>query len=346
MKKLFPYIIFILILAVVIVAFWRRPVPASNEAKKSPESAQFNILLQGTNEANQTNLTSAHAKIPTGSSLSPTNATLKSITEKFIQQQQGPISFYGQCIDQNSNPVAGVDIEASVQQLTFDPTAEEMVGAKQIGVKLTSDINGRFEITGVVGTGFGIILSPKNGYMSSSKSPKSFGQNSGSYENPIVFRMWKKGGSQKLISHYISRMGIPVDGQPVQFDLLNGNRVTSGGQFIVSCKRDPLMLPSGNSRYNWSVILQVPNGGLITNNDEFMYLAPEVGYEEAYAVEMDKAATNWTRTLDQQFYIKLENGDYGNLIVHLPTFHSPPPIVLTFTVTINPCGSQNLEPAN
>ena len=169
MRNLFWICILILAVFIFAVVFWRRSVPAHREEGQRRQSAQSGASLQNTNNVNQANVTSTHTNITVGSSLPATNATLKSITEKFIQQQQGPISFYGQCVDQNSNPVAGVDIKASVQQLSFDPTAEEMIGAKQIGIKLTSDLNGRFEITGVAGTGFGIVLDPKDGYTTSAK---------------------------------------------------------------------------------------------------------------------------------------------------------------------------------
>ena len=97
--------------------------------------------------------------------------------------------------------------------------------------------------------------------------------------------------------------------------------------------------------YDWSLELEIPNGGLVTNEDEFMYQAPESGYQETYKVEMSEGAVNWTASLDQQFYIQLENGKYfGNLTVHLLTFHSPPPVVLTLGITINPNGSRNLQP--
>ena len=58
--------------------------------------------------------------------------------------------------------------------------------------------------------------------------------------------MWKLGESQKLISHSLSRIGIPVDGQAVQFDLFNGIKVLSGGQLIMRFERKPQVLPPGN----------------------------------------------------------------------------------------------------
>ena len=152
--------------------------------------------------------------------------------------------------------------------------------------------------------------------------------------------MWKLGEPQQLTSHHLTRIGIPVDGQPVQFDLFNGNKVASGGQLIVRLKRDPQILPLGNARYDWSLELEIPSGGLVTNNDEFMYQSPENGYQETFKFDMPKDAENWSTAINQQFYIELENGKYfGSLVVRLNTIHDTPPLGINLDIVINPNGS-------
>jgi hypothetical protein len=164
-------------------------------------------------------------------------------------------------------------------------------------------------------------------------------------QNPVIIKMWKLGEPQQLISHSLTRIGIPVDGQPVQFDLFNGKKVSSGWQLIVHLKRDPQILSPGNARYSWSLELEIPSGGLVTNNDEFMYQAPDSGYPKTFMFDMPKDAENWTTALDQQFYIELENGKcFGSLVVHLSTIHDTPPLGLNLDIVINPNGSRNLQP--
>jgi len=223
--------------------------------------------------------------------------------------------------------------------------APESVTSTNLTKETLTDSDGRFEWTDGTGDVLNIETITKEGYRISPKTGLNYGVASGSFENPVIFKMWKLGESQKLISHSLSRVGIPVDGQPVQFDLFGGLKVPSAGQLIIRFERDPQILSSGDSRYGWTAEIEIPNGGLIVSNDEFMYEAPESGYQEFFKVEMSKTADGWKSTLDQSFYIQLENGKYfGTLTVHLLTFHSPPPIVLNLDMTINPNGSRNLQP--
>lgn len=157
--------------------------------------------------------------------------------------------------------------------------------------------------------------------------------------------MWKLSESQHLISHHLSRIGIPVDGQSVQFDLVNGKKVSSGGQLTVRLKRDPQVLPQRYGRYDWSLELAIPNGGLVATNDEFMYQAPESGYQETFKFDMPKTAEDWTTTIEQPFYIQLENEKYfGSFVVRINTIHDTPPLGINLDIVINANGSRNLQP--
>ena len=265
------------------------------------------------------------------------------MVEQEVESRNKPIDFYGLVIDQNSNAVSGVKIKSGVRHWKNAGPEFGYVGATTIPLETTTGADGRFELTGASGDVFGIGIT-KDGYILSPKSPRGFAAGASSYENPVVFKMWKNGEAQNLISHDLSRVGIPVDGSEVQFDLVNGAKVQSGGQLIMRIKRDPQVLPPGHFRYDWSAELEIPNGGIIASDDDFAYQAPESGYHENYIVEMPKDAQNWATTLNQQFYIRLPNGNYGSLTVNLLTFHSPPPVVLTLGITVNPSGSRNLQP--
>jgi hypothetical protein len=264
-----------------------------------------------------------------------------------IASVNNPVNFYGLCIDQNNKPIPGVKIAMDVRHLEYLPAVGQY--AKYPSKEFTTGPDGRFEWSDSDDTGDVLSLDDveKTGYVLSTKAPKHFGAQSGNFSNPVILKMWKKGKSQNLISHGLSRVGVPVDGSEVQFDLFNGVRVQSGGQIIMRIKRDPQVLPPGHPRYNWSADLEIPNGGLIASDDDFMYSAPESGYQETYEIEMSKDSEGWKSSLDQNFYIELDNGKYfGSLTVHLLTFHSPPPVILNLEIVINPDGSQNLEPSN
>ena len=265
------------------------------------------------------------------------------VYNEFVAEHNVPINCYGQILDQFSNAVPGASVKIGIRHLTIPDPLIPQVGSKQVYLESVSDAEGRFEFHGETGDGFGIGIT-KEGYILSPNAPTGFGPDAGTSDNPVIFTMWKKGNSQHLITHYLSRISTPIDGRVIQFDLLNGTEVSSDGQLIVRVNRDPQVLPPGNDGYDWSAELDIPNGGLLATNDGFMFRAPKSGYSEVYKVDMPKGSTNWTTTLDQQFYIHLPNGDYGSLAVHLPTFHSPPPIVLTLGITVNPNGSGDLQP--
>ncbi len=264
---------------------------------------------------------------------------------RVADQSNVPIDFHGRVIDQNSNPVPGVVIKAVVRHWAVATLNTPPPDLSPYSLQRIAATDGSFEISGVTGDGFDLDFGGKDGYELSPRTLRSYGPSGTSFENPAIFRMWRKGAPQSLVRHYISRVAIPVDGQPVQFDLFDGRKVASGGQLVVRVARSPQILPAGHGAYDWSATLEIPSGGLVTSTDEFMYQAPESGYQPAHTVEMASSATNWTSTLNQQFYIECEGGKYyGSLGVDMPTFHSPPPIVLSLSVTLNPNGSRNLQP--
>jgi len=269
-----------------------------------------------------------------------TNAILQ-----YMESQNKPIEFYGQVVDQDENPISDVKIKVKVRHWDVKFPAPFGDEVKMIPVEEATDLDGRFEIHDVTGDVFDVESIRKNGYTLSRKTPNGFGPVTGNFQNPVIIKMWKLGESQQLILHHLTRISIPVDGQPVQFELFDGKKVASGGQLIVRLKRDPQILPPGNVRYSWSLELEIPHGGLAVNNEEFMYQASENGYQETFKLDMPKDAKYWTTAMDRQFYIQLENGKYfGSLVVHLSTNHNRPPLGLNLDMVINPNGSRNLQP--
>jgi hypothetical protein len=336
-----------LIAAFVLFHFFRQPSAqegkvngkASYTRSPASESAIATNALT-TNSTLQTIASPSMNPAPTVNDRQKTNAILQ-----YMESQNKPIEFYGQVVDQDENPISDVKIKVKVRHwdVKFPAPFGDEVGMIPVG--MATDSGGRFEIHDVTGDVFDVESIQKDGYTLSPKTPNGFGPSTGSFQNPVIIRMWKLGEPQQLISHHLTRIGIPVDGQPVQFELSSGKKVSSGGQLIVRLKREPQILPPGNARYDWSLELEIPRGGLAVNSDEFMYQAPEGGYHETFQFDMPQGAKNWTTALNQQFYIQLENGKYfGSLVVRLSTIHDTPPLGLNLDVAINPNGSRNLQP--
>ena len=264
--------------------------------------------------------------------------------QQVIAEKNIPVKLYGMVVDQENQPISGVRMVMHVRHADY--LISKGIKTTYPQTDVLTDSAGRFEWTsGASGDVLNVESVTKDGYTLSAKAPRFFYPSSGSLENPVVIKMWKLGEAQQLISHHLTRIGIPVDGQPVQFDLVNGKKVSSGGQLTVRLKRDPQILPPRYGRYDWSLELEIPNGGLGTNYDEFMYQAPEGSYQKIFKFVMPKNAEHWTTALDQQFYIRLENGKYfGSLVVRLNTIHDTPPLGINLDIVINPSGSRSLQP--
>lgn len=82
----------------------------------------------------------------------------------------------------------------------------------------------------------------------------------------------------------------------------------------------------------------------MATDDEFMYLAPESGYQKTYTFTMSSTNANWKRELDGlRFYLKSRDGQvYGRFIFDIiPDYND----VSVFNVrwAVNPNDSRNLQ---
>ena len=349
-----PWLFLLLVIVAIVVAVFlvrkpgehlHPPIDATPSIQKASVATTNNYLLPNPSKPSPS-ATSQQTVLTTNQTI----ASKLELLKISLEQKNVPVDFYGQVIDQESNDVPGVHFVMSVRQWHLDATSDPW-GNKFQKFNITTDSDGRFALENTTGDSLTIESAAKDGYRLSSRTQLGYGYGDVSNphhpdpQNPVIIRMWKLGEPQQLVSHHLTRIGIPVDGQPVQFELFGGIKVSSGGQLIVRLKREPQILPPGNARYDWSLELEIPRGGLAVNNDEFMYQAPEDGYHETFQFDMPKDAENWTTALDQQFYIQLENEKYfGSLFVHLSTIHNTPPLGIDLDIEINTNGSRNLQP--
>lgn len=268
------------------------------------------------------------------------------ILEQFLVKNNKPIDFYGRFIDQESNPIVGVSIKVSINHLIMPsvPSATE-VGSKYIDIQKTSDSDGRFEIHGETGKGIGIGLITKDGYLPSPKSPNGFGPSDGSLENPVVFKMWKVGDKAELTGSS-KFWGIAPDKRVYTIDFVKQTKVESSnapGDIRISVVRPPTILP--RNRFDWSFSIEAVNGGLIQTTDDFMYLAPEAGYQGSYESVMASTNADWKGEIDGlQFYLKSRDGQvYGRFVFDLiPDYNDASVFKVNWAVNVS--GSRNLQP--
>jgi hypothetical protein len=263
-----------------------------------------------------------------------------------VRKKNVPIKFWGVVVDQNDMPLPDVVVRLAVRQwYVASPSNVEPQFDKH--EKITG-ADGAFDLSNGQGDVLTVESVEKPGYVLSSKAGRTFGYNISTNfipdpSRPTIFKMWKRGEAQPLITHYLSRAGIPCDGEAAYFDLMQGKKTSGQGDLIVRFRRNPVRLLPGIRRYDWAIEFEMPQGGLLETNDEFMFMAPEEGYKSTLKIEMPKDSPEWKPRLDRQFFIRLRNGQYGRLVLRLSTHYEPPPTGLTMDIAINPSGARSLE---
>jgi hypothetical protein len=278
----------------------------------------------------------------------PSHPATQQTTNGFIEQikpvWQVPIDFYGKVVDESNNPVAGAGI-----QFTWNQSPTEIITGGDDTKTTSSDTDGLFALHGVHGPGLSVQVS-KRGYYALRDNPWAFSYSiSGHFSpdplNPIIFHLRKKGQGEPLIHiagiglHTMRDFLLAADGKPTEISLLDGRLTPEGqGDLRVEFQAGP-PLDNFPSRITWQCQVTVPDGGLVQTDEEFPFLAPENGYQTSDAWSI--TGTNWTETLNKQYYVKLRNGDFGRVNLRIIGTTRPYFRMESF---LNPSGSQNLEP--
>jgi Carboxypeptidase regulatory-like domain len=251
-----------------------------------------------------------------------------------------PIEFYGEVVDENTNPVASAKIDFSCNDLSPTGTSN---------YQTVSDANGFFSITGITGKLLNVNVS-KEGYYTSKRDNNyyTYAGNNINFmpdsQNPVIFHLRKKMKGESLITidypGFAHIAQLHHDGTPVEIDLFKGVQVPLGsGQLRMALWRDS---SDKNARvYDWSLQLTAPNGGLVETDEEFDFEAPQAGYQPSIMIDMPATNINWKAEVRSKYYIQLANGDYGRIDFYILSRNG----VFTVSSAINPNGSQDLEPA-
>jgi hypothetical protein len=345
MRPKFTVFALVLLACVLAAVFLLRPkqraVIQPNQETVQPTNQPVRNSIVGNQNALLPNTASPTNQVPF---ISNSNRIAEGTTA-FVDQRNKPIDFYCRFIDQNDNPVPGVIVKFSIEKLVaLDPAQMEIVGKYSRFEKIT-DADGRIEMHGEVGDGIGIGTVTKDGYELSPKAPRGFGGSSGSYENPVVFKMWKTREKAQLIGGS-KFWGIIPDGRVYTIDFLQQTKAEGEniqGDIKISIIR-PSQIPP-RIGFDWSFSIEAINGGLIEASDDFMYLAPESGYQSNYRVTMVATNAGWKSELDGlQFYLKSRDGQvYGSIKFDLiPNYNKGS--IFNVNWAVNPNASRNLQP--
>jgi hypothetical protein len=164
--------------------------------------------------------------------------------------------------------------------------------------------------------------------------------------SPTIIRMWKFQGVEQLAAidqHYKLNYGIA----PITFDLLAGKIVTNGGDIQITVSRPPGVL-SGRSQQDWSLKIEVPDGGLIRTSvgeARVTYAAPEGYYQPSETFSMSQTNNMWYEAVHQMLFIRSRNGQvYAKVNFSFRINQNPDDLMyVSFRGVANANGSRNWE---
>lgn len=330
-----------------VLLFLLRHHKPSEQAEGQPASLDTNIAISEPVRANKPII--AKSVVPNGMiGLNPeTNfdewnsnrmKQMEAVSQNLSNEWRTPIQFYGKVVDENTNPVAGAQIDFSCNDISETGTSN---------YKSTSDERGMFSIQEISGKLLTVNVT-KEGYYTSKQDNDSYyyaGQNvnfSPDIYNPVLFHLRKKGNGASLIT--VSYPGfahiaqLHRDGTPIELDLLNGSQAATGtGQLKLEFWKSTSV--SKNKNFDWKLQLSAPGGGLVPTDEEFDFQAPANGYQPSIVIDMPATNSAWQAELNTKFYIQLANGNYGRVQVYI----LPRNGAFTVQSAINPDGTLNLE---
>ena len=281
----------------------------------------------------------------------PHKQTLSQIRDVIIatDSMNQPLDFWGIVVDQFDTPIADARVDCVIEYWPiFSAIAYNQPAKKTISEH--TDARGAFSITGKSGHALLINGFTKTGYSSVAGNQMIFGPGDSATDNqnassPHKFVLWKQSGVKiDYVRTRITNVRLPVDGQPIYFDLFHGKGgVEKLGQLKITFTRDPEILLHSGIKHSWKLVLEILKGGLQQAPDDFHLIAPLDGYESSLDYSMDKEDEDWAPAFEETFYIKLSKLTYGKLHVRFLTYGRKPPIGISISSVINPMNSRSLE---
>ncbi len=156
--------------------------------------------------------------------------------------------------------------------------------------------------------------------------------------------MWKEDAKEPLVGgNYV--FGID-SAKTYTLDLITGKKIEgqAAGDLLVSITRPPDAKP--HDKFPWSFSIEAIQGGFAEPdpNDEFMYVAPESGYQPRIEMQFDPNDPAWAGIVNRSFFFRSRNGQvYGHAQVEIDSIYNVHS-ALQIDYTVNPNGSRNLQP--
>ncbi len=259
-----------------------------------------------------------------------------------------PITFYGKVIDQFGDPVPMAVVDYS--------TNDNMSGR---GTKhsTTADSAGFFSIHGA-GAALDVHVS-QTGYQLVNFSPPwdKLGSHRGfqyadvgannqhrpDKANPVVFVLRKPGELLPLKPLKEVRFRPKADGLPVRANITPRNETTQREIIVRVWIDEKSMTATGT--FDWRFQLEPVLAGILPQDDEFAFAAPEAGYAASESVTMPATLPrpSWRESTERWYFVRFDDGVYARIKVRVAGFAGGG---VTISGFLNPkSGSRNLESA-
>ena len=344
MKK--PFWLYILVLVIVIMAilFWHRPIRLPAGMQEVSQQTNLSVTTASATSQVFSNAPVSMASPVNIQSLSTSNTGVPPGFQQHIESKNSPIDFFGQVIDQDGNTLSDVHVKVAVRHW-YVPVPDVMdEEGKTIRLETASDAGGRFEISGATGDAFDLESITKAGY-EVEPTKRSFGPSEGSFANPVIFKMWNTNIHEQLITGQKTFKIVP-DGRPYFINLTTGTINESGeGDLRVWIQYTNQVVHG--QLYDCSSEVDVVNGGLLEEDDlnASMYSAPTNGYTSSFQIQQQIKGGQYGLTGEKRFYVMLENGEeYGRIRINLfAPYTDQIPGLIRLSYVINPGGSRILR---
>jgi hypothetical protein len=282
----------------------------------------------------------------TNAATGPRKSREQQMAEVLSEQNDVPIAFYGRLEDQSGVPLTDTTVKFSVRVYNG---SESTVRRGQV----VSDANGLFTISGYKGESLGVIPE-KAGYALASLN------GGGNYSllypedqrvhpdpsNPVVIKMWKLQGAEPLVRINL-RYRLHCTNTPINFDLLTGQTVPSGGDIRITVNRSSGVISSRN-HLDWSIKIEAVEGGVMDSSGQeaVTYSAPTEGYQPSEAFMFStNAPYKWSEGLNKGLFVMSRNGQvFSKLGLSVSINYDPDDLIsVTFGGVASTNGSRNWE---